>query len=348
MKRQGYEVSKGVKALTVRVTLGNDPTGKRIKVSQKFPLNTPNKNIDLWASNQRLKYRQGELILAPKLTLNEVIKQFLEAKKGSVTEKTFKDNSTILNNYISKNLGLMEIKKIKTSDIQTVISKIKRSPRRVKEVKIVLSGVFIFAKNRGYVTVNPTEQVIIPKQKGKKINIIPPSKMSLFLETIKGNKFENLFRLLALSGLRIGEALALETKHVSECAVTVEQSLDSLYNRKIGKPKTSYSYRSVTLPKELTKELLEESEKGLIFHPDSFGYNDALKALREAIKPLAINSINIHSLRHSHCVYLLSKGVPVLAVSRRLGHHSPAFTLERYGHLVPEMSEGIQGILEAL
>lgn len=46
--------------------------------------------------------------------------------------------------------------------------------------------------------------------------------------------------------------------------------------------------------------------------------------------------IRFHDLRHTHVVHLLAAGRNPLEVSRRLGHATPSFTLDRYGHLMPE------------
>ena len=42
-----------------------------------------------------------------------------------------------------------------------------------------------------------------------------------------------------------------------------------------------------------------------------------------------------HSLRHTFASLQLARGVNVLQLSRALGHHSPAFTLAVYAHLLP-------------
>jgi integrase len=47
--------------------------------------------------------------------------------------------------------------------------------------------------------------------------------------------------------------------------------------------------------------------------------------------------IRFHDLRHSHCAILIASGqVPLLAITKRLGHSSVAFTQDRYGHLLPD------------
>jgi len=43
-----------------------------------------------------------------------------------------------------------------------------------------------------------------------------------------------------------------------------------------------------------------------------------------------------HALRHTHASLLLANGVPIIDVSRRLGHARPSITLDLYGHAIPD------------
>src|SRR5215472_3585963 len=42
-----------------------------------------------------------------------------------------------------------------------------------------------------------------------------------------------------------------------------------------------------------------------------------------------------HTLRHSFASLLIEAGEPLTYIQQQLGHHSPAFTLAVYGHLLP-------------
>jgi len=53
------------------------------------------------------------------------------------------------------------------------------------------------------------------------------------------------------------------------------------------------------------------------------------------VKAAGVPAIRFHDLRHTHASLLLAAGVPVLDVSRRIGHASAAVTLTVYAHLVP-------------
>lgn len=56
--------------------------------------------------------------------------------------------------------------------------------------------------------------------------------------------------------------------------------------------------------------------------------------------------IRIHDLRHSHASYLINNNVPILAISRRLGHASPAITLNVYSHLYERTETEVNLMLE--
>jgi integrase len=54
---------------------------------------------------------------------------------------------------------------------------------------------------------------------------------------------------------------------------------------------------------------------------------------RRAGKALKLPEVTFHALRHSHSSTLISNGLDVLTVSRRLGHGTPVVTLTTYAHL---------------
>ncbi|HET8566473.1 MAG TPA: tyrosine-type recombinase/integrase [Solirubrobacterales bacterium] len=53
--------------------------------------------------------------------------------------------------------------------------------------------------------------------------------------------------------------------------------------------------------------------------------------VRQAGAPWA----GFHTFRHTFASLHLRRGTNLLQLSRALGHHSPAFTLTRYTHLLP-------------
>lgn len=77
--------------------------------------------------------------------------------------------------------------------------------------------------------------------------------------------------------------------------------------------------------------LVFPSQAGTPLDPD----NRRSRILKPAAEEAGVAWAGWHSLRHTFASLQLARGTNVLQLSRALGHHSPAFTLERYCHLLP-------------
>ena len=64
-----------------------------------------------------------------------------------------------------------------------------------------------------------------------------------------------------------------------------------------------------------------------------------LQITAEATAPAGLPVIRFHDLRHTAASLMLNHGIPVIVVSRRLGHAKPSITLDVYGHLLPSLQE---------
>lgn len=92
-------------------------------------------------------------------------------------------------------------------------------------------------------------------------------------------------------------------------------------------------------------------ERGPIFttgigtpvHPRNLhrGYKDLRKAA-------GLPDIRFHDLRHTAISLMLNNDVPVIIVSRRVGHARPSITLDRYGHLMPNMQQEAAELIDSL
>jgi integrase len=49
--------------------------------------------------------------------------------------------------------------------------------------------------------------------------------------------------------------------------------------------------------------------------------------------------LSLHSLRHTHATILISRGVNIKLVSKRLGHAKPSITLDIYAHVMRDDQE---------
>ena len=85
---------------------------------------------------------------------------------------------------------------------------------------------------------------------------------------------------------------------------------------------------------ELLFQLPKDTER--VFH--DITNNGVKKTLDNALKKANIErKIRFHSLRHTHASILLSQGVQVVSVSKRLGHANPTVTMQTYAHVIKEL-----------
>jgi integrase len=172
--------------------------------------------------------------------------------------------------------------------------------------------------------------------------------------------------LLAMTGMRRGEVLALQWRDIDLGAgtIAVRRSATLIKTKgqgeriDVGKPK-SCKARVVDID-ELTVAALRAHRKtigtvslalarddayvlgtvdGTVRHPERFSlaFKNRIARARSALGEHVLPEIRLHDLRHTHATILLAAGVPVKVVSERLGHASPMITLTVYGHVMPGM-----------
>jgi integrase len=174
--------------------------------------------------------------------------------------------------------------------------------------------------------------------------------------------------LLALyTGCRRGEAVALTWSGVDldRGTVTFSSAAKQVDNQvMIGKPKSGKA-RVVTLSPNSIEELrlwrLKQAEQlfrvGLRQDADT---PVCTRADGSRIKPNALTiefwrlarrlklKVHYHSLRHGHATALLVAGVHPKVAQERLGHHSVAFTLDRYSHTIERLHDDAAAKIDAI
>ena len=61
------------------------------------------------------------------------------------------------------------------------------------------------------------------------------------------------------------------------------------------------------------------------------------KVLQKVLASAGIEKHRFHDLRHTYAVNSLRSGDDVKTVQTNLGHHTAAFTLDKYGHVTETM-----------
>jgi integrase len=111
----------------------------------------------------------------------------------------------------------------------------------------------------------------------------------------------------------------------------------------VGAPKSRHGNRLVPLPAELAATLsamrpASVADDAFVFPGREGGPSDPGALRRRVLVPAAsradLSGVGFHTLRHTCASLLIESGLNVLRLQRWMGHHSPAFTLEVYGHLL--------------
>ncbi len=69
---------------------------------------------------------------------------------------------------------------------------------------------------------------------------------------------------------------------------------------------------------------------------------------KRVLEDTGLLKIRFHDLRHTAASLLLNHGVPVIVVSKMLGHSKPSITLDIYGHVYDERQSEAARIMDDL
>ena len=154
-----------------------------------------------------------------------------------------------------------------------------------------------------------------------------------------------LIRFLAHTGLRISELVALRWDDVDLGRRRVRVRRRD-YRGSIEAPKSRFGRREIPLSEGLARDLWEHRKRLLragadpVFQSATGTPVRRENVFRRVLKPAAeaagVPWAGFHTLRHTCATTLFRHGANAKQVQMWLGHHSPAFTLATYVHLLPE------------
>ena len=228
----------------------------------------------------------------------------------------------------------------------------------VKNVLAPIREMFNHAIEDGHVTFNPALRVLRRSrteegEQKEKASFLTREELGVLLRTGQEHfpDYYPFVSLLARTGLRLGEAVALQWGDLDLTGRFVEVRRTMVY-RTLTLPKSGKA-RRVDLSRQLTdtlkalllerkKETLKKgwgevppwvftTETGNLLDPDNFRGRVWYKLLAKA----GLRHIRIHDLRHTFASLLIQNGESLAYVKEQMGHHSIKITVDTYGHLVP-------------
>jgi len=208
----------------------------------------------------------------------------------------------------------------------------------------LLSGILETAVEYGYLAVNPARGVKFPPQALREAPalIVGEDFGKLLGEVVE--PYRTMLGLIAVTGLRIGELLALRWRSL-DLEVGTLTVRESAFEGKIQQPKTLKARRTIPLGPHAVSLLTEHRTRSTRPAADDFLFPNRdgkpmreSKVLRRVLQPAAervgIGRVTWHQFRHIHSSLLNDLRVPVKIAQEQLGHASIATTLNIYTHVV--------------
>jgi integrase len=227
------------------------------------------------------------------------------------------------------------------------------SDSTIRSIYTVLRAGLDGAVRDGLLAKNPAALVKRPGIRRREAKHLESDGVAALLAATAESRYHPALVLIASTGLRKGECLALAWDHVDLHAATIK--VDATLARidgqlVVSEAKTDRSRRTVPLHPGvvamLTKhrrtqktERLRAGDRwqgsGLVFTTDTGGPVDPrnfLRVIETAAKAAGVAGVGVHTLRHSAAVAWLEAGTHIKAVADLLGHSSIAVTGDVYGH----------------
>ena len=297
----------------------------------------------------RLKrINEGRHIPESTLTLEQFIRQQWEPTALPLLKPTSARYYGIqLRCHILPILGSRRLCDLMRGEIQAFLTQ-KRSHgglsgSSVHGIRTALSKVLQAAVEWGYLETNPARGLVVGDRQPKRERVFlsPPQVRTLIASLPEPCR--SVVLLLALTGLRIGELLALRWKNI-DWSIGAIRVRETVYEGQFGSPKTKSSRRDVPMSKSVRALLMTmrdgNGSEDLVFHSRNGAplnpTNLAHRVLRPACRKLSLPAVGWHSFRHTHGTLLGEVGESIKTAQALLGHSDLETTLNIYTHPIPE------------
>lgn len=348
-----YVKKNGDKAYMFKLYLGIDPdTGKPIRTTRRGFRTQREARLaiaDLEINGLPKPEIGTELDLQ---TYEQIYDLWYEEYKTTVKASTLLKTERVFKNHIIPAFGNKPIQDIKPMDVQNQMNEWHKKLVRASMVMNYAGLVFDYAIRMQLISLNPTNVIKKPVRKksvteDKDMNFYDKDELKKFMAVLENdNNFRAYvyFRLLAFTGMRKGESLALKWSDINLDKQTlyinkaVSRSATGLY---IQTPKTPSSIRRISIDDKtvsVLRQYAEDAAEGLVFQSEDGGILSPAKPRKwylVAMKklPADFKQISIHGFRHTHASLLFEAGASIKDVQSRLGHSDIQTTMDVYTHV---------------
>jgi integrase len=336
-------------SITRRVTAGGETRyDVRLRLGGRVQTKTFRRrsDADRWARQQETRKDLGDLVdpQAGAVTLVDYARRWLPPRE--LRPRTRELYGHLLARRIAPTFGAEPINLITTEAVRAWHATITRDISALQAAKAyrLLRAMLNTAVADGQLSTNPCCIPGAGQERSPERPLVEPADVLRLVEAIEP-RFKALVPLAAVGGLRVGELLGLQRRHVDlvEATVCVEQQAIELFDssRIISAPKTEAGRRTVAIPEFVVVALAEHLERFTADSGDAWVFvgergeptrritlQRSWTAAREAT---GMTHITLHDLRHAGATLAAWTGASTKELMARLGHSTPRAAL-RYQH----------------
>jgi integrase len=297
------------------------------------------------------------------LTVAEVSRRYLLAparggrpRKPSTVENVQSETRTHLEPFF----GARPFDRIDADDVADLIAALGAKglgPKTIRNVIGTLSALFNFARSprRRWASTNPCDGAELPAlPEAEEIRFLTRAELGRLIEHARAGMYLEIDRALylvaAMTGLRLGELLALRWRDVDWIAGVIRVRRNYVRGR-YGTPKSRRSSRAVPMADEvggvldrLYQASARQADDDLVFGHPSTGRAipkaNVTRRLHKALNDAGLDPAHVfHDLRHTFGTTMAAAGVPMRTLQEWMGHKHIS-TTERYADYAPRASEG--------
>jgi len=326
-----------------------------------------------WLRQMQGELEQGFDYQGSKTLLKDYLHDWLDTARIALRPKTADSYKRTMQKHIVPQLGEIPMKDLKPIHVEKFYVRLVEAGVGVRTIRLVhtiLHRALERAVFQMLLIRNPSAHATLPQYRHGEMKVLDEIQVNQFLVTAIDSPYVALYHLAVKTGMRQGEILGLKWSDLQwgSGRLYVQRQLQDV--RGMGsffqEPKTRSGRRTIQLGARTLQALMEHHEfqqtqkvfasqrwqdNELIF-PSKLGTPLSPSNLRldfnRVLERAGVPKIRFHDLRHTAASLMLNNGIPVIVVSRILGHSKPSITLDIYGHLYNEMQEEAARLMDEL
>ena len=300
-------------------------------------------------------------------TLKEAAELYLKDQKKTVQESTYIRNKGIINALVDMLGGYNLMDRLTAAYIrQQMIDSDKSATTLNEYIKRFRSFIRWAYRNDLISSTVCIDKLPFfdepPKRRKLENKFLEADEFKKLLDGMDDEGYRLITEFLGLSGLRIGEIIAIDTADLDGLSVDIGKNY-GLNTHKIHSTKTDSSFRVLHLQPELKDcadrltDFMEKRKKmtgkkvpcWLVTRQGKrLGYDAYYKYLQAVSEKVLGRRVCPHMLRHTHASLLAENEVDLNIISRRLGHKDSKVTRDIYTHVTEKRRKKDADALDAV